>query len=127
MEKLGTKAETLQKLYQRLKNAEVLPQLCFTVNDWNEKKQQVLENYEKLTWKDAVVVRSSSQMEDTATQSFAGMYESVLNVTGKENFIHAVEQVIASYNIDTENQFHVCLLDQVLVQPMLQQIGRAHV
>lgn len=122
MEKLGTKAETLQKLYQRLKNAEVLPQLCFTVNDWNEKKQQVLENYEKLTWKDAVVVRSSSQMEDTATQSFAGMYESVLNVTGKDNFIHAVEQVIASYHIDKEKQFHVCLLDQVLVQPMLQHV-----
>lgn len=105
MEKLGTKAETLQKLYQRLKNAEVLPQLCFTVNDWNEKKQQVLESYEKLAWKEAVVVRSSAQLEDTASESFAGVYESVLNVNGKENFIHAVNQVIASYNIDTTKQF----------------------
>lgn len=116
MERLGTKAETLQRLFQRLKNAAVLPQMCFTVQDWNTKKEQILEDYEKLAWKESVVVRSSSFMEDTSTQSLAGKYESVLDVSGKENFIQAVRQVIASYDMDSVQQ------DQVLVQPMLRQV-----
>ena len=34
MNKLGTKAETLQRSYQKLKYAEVLPQYTFTVGEW---------------------------------------------------------------------------------------------
>lgn len=104
MERLGTKAETLQKLYQHLRNAKVLPQMCFTVNDWNKQKEQIIEKYKKLEWKDTVVVRSSSQMEDTSAQSFAGIYDSILDVSGTENFIHAVDQVIASYSVDKKHQ-----------------------
>ncbi len=140
MEKLGTKAETLQKMYCRLKNAEVLPQLCFTVHDWILSKDSILDSYEKLEWKENVVVRSSSILEDTSIQSYAGKFESVLNVTGKDNFINAVEQVIASYYIDKRKlndssnnnkliQKQVIgeqainnMRDQVLVQPMLQNV-----
>lgn len=131
MEKLGTKAETLQKLYRRLKNAAVLPQMCFTVQEWNTEKKRILEDYEKLEWKRSVVVRSSSLMEDTSTQSLAGKYESVLDVS-EQNFIQAVEQVIASYdrnNIDLPDEGMdvisdgcIGLKDQVLVQPMLQHV-----
>lgn len=150
---LGTKAETLQKLYQRLNNAQVLPQICFTVNEWIKEKEQILERYERLAWKDTVVVRSSSKREDTCTQSFAGIFESVLNVSGTENLIQAVNQVIASYNQDIKQRFevanvntetlqmsvstenstdffkqeiksysHICLLDQVFIQPMLKHV-----
>lgn len=146
MERMGTKAETLQKIYQQLKNAKVLPQMCFTVQEWKMQKALVLQNYEELDWKESVVVRSSSQMEDMETQSFAGIYESVLNVSGTDNFIQAVDQVIASYNADKNQQAaefnHVAvgkndtviqkqsnlqnfdnrLLDQVLVQPMLKHV-----
>lgn len=140
MEKLGTKAETLQKIYHRIKNAEVLPQLCFTVYDWMKAKDRILENYEKLEWKKSVVVRSSSLLEDTSTQSFAGKFESVLDVSGKESFINAVERVIASYDINNQER-NVLLYsggckhkrtiedyrfknmqDQVLVQPMLKNV-----
>lgn len=69
MEKLGTKAETLQRLYKKLKSAEVLPQMCFTVWDWQEDRQRVLREYDSLTWKQSVAVRSSALMEDTAAQS----------------------------------------------------------
>lgn len=118
MERLGTKAETLQRLYQRLQNAEVLPQICFTVQDWNREKERILGNYERLDWKDSVVVRSSSLMEDTSTQSLAGKFESVLDVSGKGNFMNAVEQVIASYDKNMPEQEQ----DQVLVQPMLKNV-----
>lgn len=120
-ERLGTKAETLQKMYQRLSNAKVLPQFCFTVGSWHSEKEQVLKKYEKLEWKDLVVVRSSSQMEDTSTQSFAGIYESILNVSGMKSFMDAVNQVIASYHINTDYS-NIRLQDQILVQPMLQHV-----
>lgn len=114
MEKLGTKAETLQKLYGKLKHAEVLPQLCFTVQKWERDRESILHEYEKTGWNQPAAVRSSTLMEDTASESFAGMYESVLNVSGREEFIYAAEKVISSYK-DGNPQ------NQVLVQPMLSQ------
>lgn len=88
--------------------------MCFTVWDWQEDRQRVLREYDSLTWKQSVAVRSSALMEDTAAQSFAGKYESFLNVCGRENFMLAAEKVIDSYEDgDTANQ--------VLVQPMLNQ------
>ncbi len=133
VQKLGTKAETLQRLYQRLKYAKVLPQMCFTVQDWNADKERVLENYERLEWNQSVVVRSSSLMEDTETQSLAGKYESVLGVCGEKEFIRAVDRVIASYTADSEKRDmdkpeqvvqaeETAGQDQVLVQPMLREV-----
>lgn len=113
METLGTKAETLQKIYRRLQNAQVLPQLCFTVSEWNTGRARILDGFAGLDWNESVVVRSSSLMEDTQSESCAGKYESILNVCGREQFEQAVTQVISSY--DDGN-----LQNQVLVQPMLK-------
>ncbi len=44
----------------------------------------------------AVVVRSSAPEEDTAAASFAGLHESVVNVTGPEAILEAVRRVWAS-------------------------------
>lgn len=115
MERLGTKAETLQKLYKKLENAEVLPQFCFTVGEWIEDRECILRSFEELEWKESVAVRSSSLLEDTLTESRAGQYESVLNVCGRVGFEHAVERVIASYGEDEPS-------NQILVQPMLKNI-----
>ena len=134
--KLGTKAETLQKLYQRLEHAKVLPQMSFTVQDWNGDKERVLKDYEQLEWNESVVVRSSSLMEDTEIQSLAGKYESVINVCGKKEFVCAVERVIASYAADSGKRYmgnskadvggmaavEADGQDQVLVQPMLREV-----
>lgn len=43
--------------------------MCFTVWDWQEDRQRVLREYDSLTWKQSVAVRSSALMEDTAAQS----------------------------------------------------------
>lgn len=45
MNRLGTKAETLQMLYQKLKHAEVLPQYCFTVKDWKTEREKVKKKF----------------------------------------------------------------------------------
>lgn len=67
MNRLGTKAETLQMLYQKLKHAEVLPQYCFTVKDWKTEREKVKKSFLSLDWNAKVIVRSSSQAEDTHT------------------------------------------------------------
>ena len=115
MNRLGTKAETLQMLYQKLKHAEVLPQYCFTVKDWKTEREKVKKSFLSLDWNAKVIVRSSSQAEDTHTSSQAGKYESIADVSGLEEFQRAVEKVIDSY--DDHNE-----ANQVLVQPMLSDV-----
>ncbi len=112
---LGTKAETLQRIFGQLHNARVLPQISFTVNDWDSGREEVLERYAHAEWNGNVIVRSSSLSEDTAGASQAGKYDSVSNVQGQAAFERAVERVIGSY--DDENAYN-----QILVQPMLESV-----
>ncbi|MBD5523492.1 MAG: phosphoenolpyruvate synthase [Lachnospiraceae bacterium] len=116
MNKLGTKAETLRKLYQKLKHAEVLPQYTFTVGEWETDPEQVEKKFLLLGWNNEVIVRSSSLAEDTSSNSQAGKYESIASVSGVEEFRKAVETVIDSYDDDSKD-------NQVLVQPMLADVS----
>lgn len=115
MNKLSTKANTLQLLYERLQFGKVLPQYSFTVGEWIQKREAVLEQYARLSWKDTVIVRSSSLSEDTRQGSNAGKYESVANVAGTESLICAIDQVMNSY--DDRNPEN-----QILIQPMLKEV-----
>lgn len=45
MNRLGTKAETLQMLYQKLRYAEVLPQYSFTVREWRTEPEKVKNSF----------------------------------------------------------------------------------
>lgn len=115
MNKLGTKAETLQCLYQKLKYAAVLPQYRFTVNEWMSDSEKIKHEFSLLDWSKKVIVRSSSLTEDTHRESQAGKYESIADVSGIDEFQQAVEAVIDSY--DDNNGFN-----QVLIQPMLSDV-----
>lgn len=115
MNRLGTKAETLHSLYQKLKYAEVLPQYTFTVGEWKVDSEKVTKGFLATRWSEKVIVRSSSLLEDTSKSSQAGKYESIANVSGIHEFQDAVNRVIGSYdNGDDANQ--------VLVQPMLSDV-----
>lgn len=116
MPNLGTKADTLKSLYQHLNYAKVLPQLSFTVAEWEQDKTRILHDFHKLEWSgSAVIVRSSSLSEDTLTDSQAGKYDSIANVLGSDDFEKAVSHVILSYQDDNKQ-------NQVLVQPMLKNV-----
>ncbi len=115
MSRLGTKAETLQHLYGKLKYAKVLPQYTFTVREWKSDFEKVKSDFLTLEWKNKVIVRSSSLAEDTAQNSQAGKYESVADISGIAEFHKAVATVIASYDDDNE-------ANQILVQPMLSSV-----
>lgn len=117
---LGTKAETLNLLYQKLKRAKVLPQLSFTRRLWEREQDSVLVQYRRLAWNENVIVRSSSLSEDTVDCSQAGKFESIANVRGEQAFVDAVNRVIASYDDESPE-------NQILVQPMLENVNECGV
>lgn len=82
MERLGTKAETLAVMYGKLNTAEALPQFTFTVAEWEQEKEQILQRFSQLEWNADVIVRSSCQNEDTQAASMAGKFESAADVKG---------------------------------------------
>lgn len=115
MIRLGTKAETLERLYDKLLSAEILPLIYFTARQWEEKKEDIWINVSQNLPGDGFIVRSSALNEDTADASQAGKFESVGHVFGKENFFNAVSRVIDSFDDNNPG-------NQVLVQPMLKNV-----
>ena len=113
--KLGTKAETLHLLEGTLQYAAVLPQYAFTVEEWKRNEESIVKQFGILSWNGRVIVRSSALNEDTMSESQAGKYESVPDVSGVSAFRRAVARVIASYD-DGDGG------NQVLVQPMLEKV-----
>lgn len=111
---LGTKAETLARLSPMVKRSIVLEQVAFTVADWQAQPQQVLERIHSTFAQQRLVVRSSAKSEDAFTHSNAGAYSSVLNVEPTQ-LADAIITVIGSY-ADCQPD------DQVLVQPMVQDV-----
>lgn len=115
MIRLGTKAETLSAIHNKLKDAKVLPQVSFSVKEWRADSELYWPQCVK-SWGDIpVIVRSSAINEDTKESSQAGKFESVADVRGEKAFHEAVNTVIASFDDDNEN-------NQVLVQPMLDNV-----
>lgn len=115
MNRLGTKADTLRLLFEKLECAKVLPQYTFTVGEWKSDLQKIKNGFLELGWKKKVIVRSSSLAEDTSENSQAGKYESIADISGEEELVQAVETVIRSYDDDND-------ANQVLVQPMLSDV-----
>ena len=119
--KFGTKAQTLVRISQRLKemdsSIELLPLIFFDVARWENQAVEVLAEIQS-TFSTLLAVRSSATTEDSAEQSGAGAYASCLNVVSQDTkaLQVAIETVIASY--PEQN-----LQDQVLVQPMLRDIA----
>ena len=111
-----TKAKTLENLSTVVKCAGILPQICFTKDEWEKKSSMVLHRIKDKNWLSIpLIVRSSSLAEDTDGESQAGRYKSVLNVSGEKNIVQAVKGVINSYSKAKS-------IDQVFIQPMLQDV-----
>lgn len=114
---LGTKAETLGRIYNRLSHASVLPQISFRVKEWKSSEEKYWQQCVKTWGEEEVIIRSSAINEDTKESSQAGKFESISNValSSRKAFSAAVESVIVSYADDNED-------NQVLVQPMLKDV-----
>lgn len=117
-----SKAESLEALAPCLRSGRVLPQVRFSVRDWQTDPEGVLATLSAEPWSSGrVIVRSSAQNEDTATRSQAGKYSSILGVTGVGAVTAAIGRVIDSFAEERNAD------DQIFIQPMLDHVAMAGV
>lgn len=112
--KFSTKAGTLDSLFGQLASASVAPLVYFSVSDWTQDRAACLGLVESALPGGPWIVRSSCQREDNANESNAGAYLSILKVT-PDSLVQAIERVIDAYG-------EYCGADEVLVQPMLENV-----
>jgi choline kinase len=114
---LGTKAQTLRRLRRMVRLSRIEDQVSFTVAQWQEIPDSLIDTIQQSFPKQHLVIRSSALSEDGFINSNAGAYTSLLNIDGSNasNLREAIEYVIASYS-DTNPD------NQVLVQPMLEKV-----
>ena len=108
-----TKAETLAYLSSQGFNVPKV--YFFTCSNWDKNQDLILDNIIDNYKKGNLVVRSSSQAEDSEHSSMAGAFESILNVPLKRSeILRAIKKVIKSYDKKPD--------DQVLIQPMVTDV-----
>ncbi len=113
--KLSTKAETLNILKKNITKADVLPILKFSVVEYENNSEKII-NHCLDFFNSTLIVRSSSSSEDNLEQSNAGFYESILDVELEKTAINAaIKKVINSYGEINED-------DEILIQPMLKNV-----
>ena len=89
------------------------------VEKWRSDRLDCLNQIEAQLGKAPYIVRSSSGLEDRATASSAGAFRTLLNVK-TEQLEKSIDEVVASYG-------KVNLADEILVQPMLENVVRSGV
>lgn len=110
-----TKSAVLQGLEDKLKSAIVLSQVSFSAAEWKKNQEKIIAAIHKKFFNNKLVVRSSAVAEDSASQSLAGHFDSVLNVSGEKKTIEAINKVIKSF-LDKNPK------NRVFVQPMLENV-----
>lgn len=113
----GTKSETLARLKPLLLQSRVLPMQFFSVECWQNAPTACLQQIASLECAQ-VVIRSSAQLEDGASDSMAGAFLSCLNVPA-DNLVllkKSIDAVVASFSCAPNPR------NQVLIQPMLTNI-----
>lgn len=106
-----SKANVLASLQNQITKSRIEKLYYFTTHEWKENQDTILQQIKKIFNKSKyVIVRSSAKGEDSIDESYAGTYESILNISPKSNHAlsSAIESVIDSYankrNFNPENQ-----------------------
>ena len=117
---LSTKSNTLKFLKSPLKFSSIEKIYDFTVEEWKSNYKQIILNIQS-KFKEQIIIRSSAIGEDSKTNSFAGAYDSILNIDTKitEQIIQAINSVIDSYHV----QGNLNLQNQILVQNQTSNIS----
>ncbi len=117
-----TKAETLEQLKNKVSYFEVPDFFYFTVKEFYDDKEKVIDAV-KSTFSSDVVIRSSSIYEDGEISSSAGEFESVLNINplNKHEVLNSIEKVIKSYSHKESAD------NQIIIQNMLKNTSMSGV
>lgn len=115
----GSKAQTLQRLDSLLPAGTILRSHYFEVGYWASDPQQVLEDVQAAFPNCAVIVRSSSMMEDGEESANAGAFLSVPDIDSGNAAVlrKAIDDVINSYSVSAAK--NPSPADHVLVQEMV--------
>ncbi|WP_320007702.1 PEP-utilizing enzyme [Maridesulfovibrio sp.] len=114
--KFGTKAETLEVL--KKVGFNVPPLYYFSLAEWENDSVSVVKAVQRAFsgCGEKIIVRSSSLAEDSGEASQAGAFDSIMNIDPEceIDVRKAIESVFDSYRGSSK--------DQVLIQPMVQNI-----
>ncbi|MEK6901352.1 MAG: PEP/pyruvate-binding domain-containing protein, partial [Nanoarchaeota archaeon] len=117
---ISSKADTLNTLKPLLQKSKIEPLFTFTISDWKNRKQEILQHIQQQFSPSKLVVRSSAVSEDTLEKSMAGYFESVLHIdsTNQTEIENAIKTVVQSYKEKNgESSFN-----QILVQKQTEDI-----
>jgi len=119
----GTKSQTLERLKPILKHGLILPQYTFTVGKWRKNKKSVIAATQKYFKDPLIVVRSSSQREDSLEESAAGKFTSIIGIDRRnpKRIEVAVNEVVKSFGKDVTED------DQILIQPQVLRVAMSGV
>ena len=115
----GTKAETLQNLYQnyRIGDAKICKPCFFTVSAWRSGPEGILASLmDEMRDSGRVIVRSSAAGEDSGNESLAGKYTSLVCDCTERELKQSIENVIRSYGRAGDD-------DEVLVQKAVEEVS----
>lgn len=115
----STKARTLAALSGKVESAQVPSLVCFQVIDWEVDRVECLSRIGHDLEAESFIVRSSCRREDGENSSNAGAFLSLANISA-DGLEDAIERVIEAYGEPDPT-------DEVLVQPMLQNVIRSGV
>ncbi len=106
-----SKANVLEFLQNRVKKSKIEKLLYFTIGDWKSNSRKILSNLTECFHDSKhVIIRSSAVGEDSVESSYAGAYESILNINPRSHssLKKAIHLVILSYkkknNVNPNNQ-----------------------
>lgn len=110
----SSKSANLKSLEGSLKNAVVLPQICFSILMWKQKPNEILNTViEQGFDKKVVILRSSAKNEDVENNSLAGHYDSISNILGVGNIKKAIDKLA------TGNKLNI--YDELFIQPQIER------
>ncbi|UCD03749.1 MAG: adenylyltransferase/cytidyltransferase family protein [Candidatus Woesearchaeota archaeon] len=117
---ISNKADTLEALQPLLKKSKIEKLFSFSVSEWKNNREKMLQLIrEKFDGKN-IVVRSSALTEDTEEESMAGYFESFLSVDSKNttSVESAINKVIKSYEKNNSGSS----FNKVLIQAQTDDI-----
>ena len=115
---LGTKAESLDRLYPMVKKSKIGKSYFFNVHDWKKDKNSIIKKIYNNFKDRKIVIRSSSSNEDSWEKSSAGKFKSFINIdSNNEKLVKdKIDLVIKSYPNISEFE------DEILIQEFIEDV-----
>ena len=104
-----TKANTLKFLQNKLSKSKIEPLFDFTVLEWKQNSNNIVNSIFKKFINQKIIIRSSAKGEDSFDNSQAGSYLSILNINSnkKSEIKNSINSVNQSYL--KKNNLHLLL------------------